>query len=114
MSATRLGKADVLLLSARVAAYPAARADASLSGLRPRVSVKHDTTVMSNTAATQFVPAPSHASGDATYRDQQAGRHEPVAVKNALWMSIYRGWQCAPLNSSLLVRWNSNLVTKAV
>jgi hypothetical protein len=40
------------LHSARVAACPAARADASNSGLRSRVSVKHDTTVTSNAAAT--------------------------------------------------------------
>jgi hypothetical protein len=42
------------------------RADASKSGLRSRVSAKHDTTVTSNAAAAQSVPAPSHASGDAT------------------------------------------------
>jgi hypothetical protein len=37
-----------------------------------RVSIKHDTTVTSYAAATQSVPAPSHASGDATQRS--AGR----------------------------------------
>jgi hypothetical protein len=52
MSAARLRKADVLRLSARVAACPVARADASKSGLRSRVSVKHDITATSNAAAT--------------------------------------------------------------
>jgi hypothetical protein len=47
MSASWLRKVDVFRLSARVAAYLTAHADASKSGLRSSVSVKHDTTVTS-------------------------------------------------------------------
>jgi hypothetical protein len=42
------------------------RADASKSGLRTRVTVKHDTTVTSNAAVSQCVPEPSRESCDAT------------------------------------------------
>jgi hypothetical protein len=52
-TASRLRMADVLGLSATVAACPAARTDARNTGLRSRVSVKHGTVVTSNAATTQ-------------------------------------------------------------
>jgi hypothetical protein len=60
------------------------RAHASESTLCSRVSVNHDTTVVSNDTATQYVPAPSHAFADTTWRlrgqarcasSRRVGRH---------------------------------------